>query len=227
MIEAKTRTRKQQNNELTNQRSRSDRFIDAPEKEQTREAQKQAIIDRINQNKIRYRTELERQKEENQRLKTELKPEMEHVEALQEEKQANPERRFDGAKATQQYRQGKVAADIERARKKHAFHMRDEDANERILKAANNPHQKKEDDLDKQLTQQERDMRRVFRDPNIPPHKKIEFFISQIQGVKDAPLTDRQAIEKRGKRLIKETKPKQKKVLKKQLNRLVANSAGR
>ena len=40
MIEAKTRTRKQQNNELTNQRSRSDRFIDAPEKEQTREAQR-------------------------------------------------------------------------------------------------------------------------------------------------------------------------------------------
>ena len=229
MIETKTREKKQGIDEQTMQSKKSDRVVVKNRvKEVLKTAQKKAIIDKINFNKAKYRSEHEHIKAEKQRLEMKTTPQMEHVENLQEEKQTNPTQDilWKGAKATERYRMGKEAADIAISRKRHAFNMREVDANERVLKAANNPHQKKEDDLDKQLTKQEEDMKKVFKDPNIPPDKKIEFFKNQIRGTKNAPLKDIHAIEKRGRRLIKEIKPQQRKILKKQLHR-IARSIGR
>ena len=220
MVETMTRTRQQGMEELQKQAQKRDRILQKPIKDKLR----QEIIDRINENKIAYRTAQAQAREEDA-LKTQIGlPQMGHIDDSQEKKQANPHQNqvFAGPKTQEHYRMGKEQEELANAHQKHGFELDIKEADRRVLEAGRNPTPKKEDDLNKQLTKEEKQMRAVFKNSNIPAKDKIKFFKNQLKAKKNriALKTAKQRML-RGKRLVRELNPKQRKVMQANLTRIV------
>lgn len=216
MVETMTHARQQGMDELQKQALMRFRVLQKTAKDKS----KQEIIDSINKNKIAYRT-AQAQAREEEALRPQVGlPQMGHVDDSQAKKQANlhQDQVFAAAKAQERYRMGKEQEEQAKALHKHNFQMDIKEADRRVLKAGTTPVQTKEDDLNKQLTKEEKQM----RDPNISAKDKIKFFKNQLRAKKNrAALKTAKQRMLRGKRLIRELNPKQRKIMQANLVRIV------
>ena len=220
MVETMTRTRQQGMEERQKQAPKRDRVLQEPVKDRL----KQEIIDRINQNKLAYRNQ-EAQTKEEQALQMQVGlPQMGHEEDSQEKKQANPhqDQVFATPKAQERYRMGKEQEEQAKALHKHGFELDLKEADRRVLQAGRTPVQKKDNDLNKQLTKEEKQMQAVFKNPNISAKDKIKFFKNQLKNKKNkARLRTARQKMLRGKRLIRELNPRQREIMQANLARIV------
>ena len=220
MVETMTRTRKQGVDEQAKQAVARTRLIRRTQKEDER----QHNIQKILQNKIAYRNLQAQQKDEEERQMQVGLPQMGHKDDSQEKIQANPhqDQVFKAVKEQEHFRMGKEQEEQAKARQEHGYEMDMKEADRRVLEAANNPTSKKENDLNRGLTKEEKQMRAVFNNPNIPIDKKIKFFKNQLRAKKNraALKTQRQRVQ-RGRQLVKKLQPKQKQIMRKNMTRLV------
>ena len=219
MVEIMEKTRKQGIDEQAKQAHVQDRVI-----KERKNQERQSKIQKILQNKIAYRN-LKAQEENEQAHQMQVGlPQMGHKDDSQEKKQANPhqDQVFASVKAQERFRMGKEQEEHTKARQEHGYEMDMKEADRRVLEAANNPTSKKENDLNRGLTKEEKQMRAVFNNPNIPIDKKIKFFKNQLRAKKNraALKTQRQRVQ-RGRQLVKKLQPKQKQIMRKNMTRLV------
>lgn len=221
MADMMARARQQGLDERQEQLDARNRVLEARQKDM----QKQAVIDKINQNKIAF-FKAQQQLKAEQALQPKIGlPEMPHVDQTQQERQANQhqDQVFVAAKEMQRFRMGQEQINLAQAEKKHGFALDAKEADKRVLEAANAPIKTK--DLDKELTKQEKQMRAVFKNPNIPFKKKVEFFKNAIRGVKGQKTLKGEKQIQRGKRLMKEVNPQTRRQIKKLKNKEMANIA--
>ena len=213
------KTRKQGIDEQAKQARAQDRVINEQKKNKI-----QTKIQKILQNKIAYRN-LKAQEENEQAHQMQVGlPQMGHKDDSQEKKQANPhqDQVFASVKAQERFRMGKEQEEQTKARQEHGYKMDMKEADRRVLEAANNPTPKRENSLNRELTKEEKQMRAVFNNPNIPVDKKIEFFKNQLRRKKHRTQlkTQKQRMQ-RGKHLIKELRSKQKQIMRQNMAKLV------
>ena len=213
------KTRKQGIDEQAKQAHAKDRVI-----KERKNQERQSKIQKILQNKIAYRNLKAQEIDEQARQMQVGLPQMGHKDDSQEKKQANPhqDQVFASVKAQERFRMGKEQEEQTKARQEHGYEMDMKEADRRVLEAANNPTPKKENSLNRELTKEEKQMRAVFNNPNIPVDKKIEFFKNQLRGKKHrSQLKTQKQRMQRGKRLIKELRPRQKQMMRQNMTKLV------
>jgi len=200
-----------------------------------KEIEEKAKLERILQNKIAHYSKKEQDKEE-QKLQPQIGlPEMPEKEALQEQIQANQHQNqvFAGVKATERYRMGHMQEELVKARTEHGLELPAKQADQLVLEAGNNPTPGKEQqDVNKQLTREEKKWKDIFYDKNKTFPEKIAAFKEMISKIKIAGMKSRLTEKgqiKRGKKLMNEIELRKRHELRRLRNSrdLIARKMGR